>query len=506
MTETHPFINYGAAVVLAKNNLVSPDDITRQHLVAEIENGINHFRVKPDSAITNQASVKFFYCDEESGNPGKGVYLSPTILATDKNAKQVFTALKKIKSELGKARAANIDITRSITPIAGEFTNFGVNSISRGKPKTSLETASLCLITTTTHKKPSIAFKTFKKAKSEIENLAILPDLSILELTDFINLFDQMRLQSTAHLMVGNVNQKDMKPFRPKIFDGNFPNAPRSNALGVVGLLGAIGAWAKDASMISWANKVLDSLKNRPIYVVGSKKTFDTYTYNHYIIELAKENKLSSIVDSIYYAALFNQGYRNSKNRMQYQNYDMIVSRFLQLFNRPSFKDFLSYRAEYPHQLEFLFKTYFINMEKISEAVVQSARELGKWLNYAAYKVANSGIEKNAQDRNNKVREQKAKSLIEIESSIFSARSGDALIFQAITRAGRASGLDAPVEAELFMTQTSTGEISLDSAKHLLIAFSRIRNKYERPPTDTQEDETTESNETEDDDFSDAQE
>lgn len=504
-TQMHPFINYGIAVVLAKNNLVNPDNITRQHLIDEIENGINHFRVKPSLAIINQAFVKFIYCDEESGNPSKGVYLSSSVLATDKNAKQVFAALKKIKLELANAKAATIDITRSITPIAGEFANFGANSISRGKPKTNLETASFCLITTTTHKKPAIAFKTFKKAKAEIENLAILPDLSLLELVDFINLFEQMRLQSTANLMVGNVNQDDKKPFRPKIFDGNFPNAPRSNALGVVGLLGAIGTWAKNAQQISWANNVLDSLKDRPIYVLGTK-TFDTYTYNHYIIELAKENKLSSIIDSFYYTVLFNQGYRNNKNRIPYQNYDMFVSGFLQLFSRPSFKDFLSFRAEYPYQLETLFKTYFINMEKISEAVVQSARELGKWLNYAAYKVANNNIEENAQDRNNKVREQKAKSLIEIESSIFSARSGDALIFQAITRAGRASGLDAPAEAELFMTQASTGEISLESAKHLLIAFSRVRNKWEPKPNDTVGIATEESVDTEDDDFSDAQE
>ncbi|HRN46535.1 MAG TPA: type I-PGING CRISPR-associated protein Cas8c/Csp2 [Niabella sp.] len=504
-TQTHPFINYGTAIVLVRNNLANPDAITRQHLIAEIENGINHFRVKPDSVITNQASVKFIYCDEESGNPSKGIYLSSSILSTDKNAKKVFATLKKIKTDLEKTTPQSIGITKLIAPVSGEYGNFGENSISRGKPKTTLEIASLCLITKTTHKKPAIAFKTYKKAKAEIENLAILPDLSIPELADFINLFEQMRLQSTTALMVGNVNQDDKKPFRPKIFDGNFPNAPRSNALGVVGLLGAIGAWAKDAAMISWANKVLDSLKDRPIYVVGTK-TFDTYTYNHYIIELAKENKLNSIIDSIYYTVLFNQGYRNSKNRIQYQNYDMFVSRFLQLFNPPSFKDFLSFRAEYPYQLETLFKTYFINMEKISEAVVQSARELGKWLNYAAYRVANSNIDENTQERDKKVREQKAKSLIEIESSIFSARSGDALIFQAITRAGRASGLDAPAEAELFMTQASTGEISLESAKHLLIAFSRVRNKWEPKPKNTESVATEESDDAESDDFSDVQE
>ena len=106
-----------------------------------------------------------------------------------------------------------------------------------------------------------------------------------------------------------------------------------------------------------------------------------------------------------------------------------------------------------------------------------------------------------------KLRERKAKALIEIESSVFSARSGDALIFQAITRAGRASGLDAPSESELFMTQASTGEISLESAKHLLIAFSRVKNKYEpRNATAPVEVVVAEEEGTDDaDDLSDAQ-
>lgn len=502
---THPFINYGIAVVMSKNNLSSSDEITRLHLINEIDNSINHFRVKPESIVTNQSTAKFTYCNEESGNPTIGVYLAPSVLATDKSAKQVFAALKKVKEELGKDKAINIDITRSITPIAGEFGNFGVNSIGRGKPKTSIETAAYCIISTSTHHKPSIAFKTQKKEKAEIENVAIIPDLELKDLVDFIDLFEKMIDQSTENLMLGNVNTKDGKPFRPRIFEGNFPNAPRSNSLGIIALLGSIGAWAKDAELIDWAKKVLDSLENRPIYLIGTK-TFETYKYNHFIIELAKKNKLSSIIDSIYFAILYNQGIRNKSNRIEYQKFDLFVSRFLQLFNNAAFKDFLAFRAEYPHQLEILFKSYFNNMEKIPTKVVQSARELGKWLNYAAYKVADMNIEKKDPDRNNKIRELKAKSLIEIESSIFSARSGDALIFQAITRAGRASGLDAPAEAELFMTQAATGEMSLDSAKHLLIAFSRIRNKYEPKNLGSTEEKDEDQDADESEDFSDAQE
>lgn len=470
----HPFINYGKAVVLASNGLTKESSISKEMLIEEVSRLINHFRVKPDIEILDQTSVKFSYCNIEKGNPKEGVYLSPSILATDKSAGQVFSALNKLKNDLSNDKITNIDITRAISPISGEFTRFG-SAIGRGKPKSPIDIAVFCSIATSTHRKPCFSFKTIKKEKIETENQGIFPDLPIEELVDFINLFDKIRETSTEKLLIGSVNPKDKKPNRPKIFDGNFPNAPRNSSFGSISLLGAIGSWAKDASMIDWAIKVLDSLKEKPIYIVGNK-TFESFKYSHYIIELAKINKLNSIIDSLYYVVLYNQGPRSRDSRLEYQKFDLFVSRFLQLFTKPTFKDFFSFRAEYPNQIETLLKTYFINMEKIDKEVVHSARELGKWLNYAAYKVAKSNVEGNNYE---KIREQKAKALIEIESSIFSARSGDALIFQAITRAGRASGLDAPAEAELFMTKASTGEITLESAKHLLIAFSRVKNKYE---------------------------
>jgi len=505
---THPFIKYGIAVVLRENNLSNVKDITRGHLIKEIENSINHFRVKPEGLINDQKSVKFTYSNESKPQADKGIYLSPSILHIDKTSqKNMYPALLKMIEGLNDNKVNNFKITNTIAPVSAEYCSFGA-IVGRGKPSLPISDAANCIITTTTNKKPCLSYKTYIKEKGKIkpqwENMAIIPDLETEELVDFINLFEKLREQSTERLMYGLVSDKDKKPQRPRLFDGNFPNAPRSSALGIIGLLGSIGAWAKDAEMIEWTNKVLDSLKGKPIYLIGTK-TFETHKYSHFIIDLAKKNKLSSIIDSIYYTTLYNQKARNKGgDRLEYQKFDMFVARFLQLFNIPAFKDFLAFRAEYPYQLEILFKTYFVNMEKITTEVVQSARELGKWLNYAAYKVSDNNIEKNVQDRPNKVREQKAKALIEIESSVFSARSGDALVFQAITRAGRASGLDAPAEAELFMEKVSTGEVSLDSAKHLLIAFSRVRNKYE--PKSISKDEGDTDTEDSVEDFSDGQE
>ena len=77
------------------------------------------------------------------------------------------------------------------------------------------------------------------------------------------------------------------------------------------------------------------------------------------------------------------------------------------------------------------------------------------------------------------LKQRKSKVLVELESSIFAAKSPDALIAQTITRAGRLSGSDAPIEASLFMEETLCGNIDLNVAKNMLIAFSRIRTSKE---------------------------
>ena len=116
-------------------------------------------------------------------------------------------------------------------------------------------------------------------------------------------------------------------------------------------------------------------------------------------------------------------------------------------------------------------------MEKIDKEIVTSAKELGKWLNYVAYRSAQKevGTSSNWDD----LIKAKAKVLVELESSIFSAKSGDALIAHTITRAGRLSGFDAPTEVSLFMEKAASGELSLEQAKNLLIAFSRLKYKNE---------------------------
>jgi len=222
----------------------------------------------------------------------------------------------------------------------------------------------------------------------------------------------------------------------------------------------------------------LESLKDTEMYLIkyGNAKVFK---YNHYVVDLAKDGKLKTIVDSVYYSKLYNQDRRSSTNT-EYQKFDLFTSRFLQLFNHSAFKDFLAFRAEYPNEVTILFNTYFTKMEKIDTNIVTSARILGKWLNQVAYFAAKNEIKEGEPNYWENLRKMKAKVLVELESSTFSAKSGNALIAQAITRAGRLSGMDAPEGSTLFMEKTASGELPLDAAKNLLIAFSRLINKAEK--------------------------
>ncbi|GAB3571440.1 hypothetical protein GCM10027578_29680 [Spirosoma luteolum] len=500
---THPYLHYGYALFLAETNLEEGISLNENvsALIRELEKALLDFRMKPTTSFVGMRSVKFGFCDEVKGDTGNGVFLAPSVIASDKAAGNLLKScadwIADVKSEQAK-NDGKVNLNKmtkasmSSTPTSGEYLSFGATA-SRGKPALSIAENAFALLTSLTSIKPAMAYKTYSQGKTERSNTTIIPAFdSIKDTVRFVKLFKMMRaryLQQDGAMIGGVFQEKNKKgevikesPLRPKIYDGNFPHAPRSSALGPVALLGSIGAWAKEAEDTPWAIDVLESLKQAQMYVISYGKA-QSFRYNHYLVDLAKENRLSEVVDSLFYTELLNAGPRTADNRNDYQVLDLFTARFLLQFNRVSFRDFLAQRAEYPHKTSVLFTTYFDKMERVHPDVVQSAKALGRWLNYVAYRVAKDYKEDATKDD---VRKQKAKVLVELESSTFAAKSGDALIAQAITRAGRLSGMDAPEEGSLFMEQTAAGSITLDQAKNLLVAFSRLRNKYEpKDPDDS---------------------
>lgn len=496
----HPYTKYAEALVRIENGLSINDPITKAYLKIEIEKGLNSFRLSPVGAFEGKEKVGYRYLREAKGDTKLGVFLSPNVISSDMQAKNIWAESNQIEKELEKGDLSKSDYVKmSIAPVAGEFLSFTLSgSIGRGKPKASLYEIALNAISSLTTEKPVLQYRIEKKGGPDTANTCIVPDLEIIDLMDFIQLFKKMKLSKTAsELMIGDVRLSKTiayEPKRPLIYRGNFPNPPRSSALGSVALLGAIGEFAKEAEVSSLAMKVLDCLKGATMYMIkyGGASTF---SYNHHVIDLAKEGKLREIVDSVYYTHLYNEGRRKSQST-EYQKFDLFASRLLQLFNKPAFRDFLAFRAEYPFQLDLLLNTYFTKIDMIEPEIVTSARKLGRWLNQVAYFAAKREVNNGSPNYWEELRKAKSKVLIELESSTFSAKTGDALIAQAITRAGRISGMDAPDGATLFMEKTASGDLALDNAKNLLIAFSRLKNKVEikeQPKDDLSDDDTEQS-------------
>ena len=478
---THVYLKYAIALLMEEYGLQTEQEITFKEIKEELEKGLNTFSVKPIGDYCGQTKVQYGFTKEKN-DAKKYIFLAPNTITSEMKASNLYNAVCETCSEENINLLRAHDITQSEVPISGEFNRFtDKGTFQRGKSKATVFDQCLALITSTTALKPCLQYKSGAR-KISMDNTCLIPDLEISDLQNFIRLFKRIRIQKLDNsLMVGKVKcdkGKTLKyiPQRPNIFNGNFPNAPHSSALGSVALLGSIGEMTKEKDVSELAKKVLESLKDCNFYAIkyGDASVF---SFNHSIIRLAERGKLRRIVDSLYYIVLYKEGWRTTNNAFEYQKFDLFASRFLQMFNRPTFKDFLAFRAEYPYDIELMLNTYFCDMEKIDKEIVTSAKELGKWLNNVAYRSAQQEVA--TSPGWDDLIKAKAKVLVELESSIFSAKSGDALVAHTITRAGRLSGLDAPAAASLFMEEAASGELPLEQAKNLLIAFSRLKSKKE---------------------------
>jgi hypothetical protein len=157
-----------------------------------------------------------------------------------------------------------------------------------------------------------------------------------------------------------------------------------------------------------------------------------------------------------------------------------MASRFLQLYTRPAFRDFLAFRVQYDPVFLPILTDYFMSQQKIDTDIVQSARAYGSYLNSVAYHIARQEIEQNEQKEGGgtgrSIYEAKTRALAQLESAALSARRPSALFAQLNVDAGRQSNRDVPAEAERFLEATNTGDIDFDVAKDLVLAYMRLRS------------------------------
>jgi hypothetical protein len=557
---THPYSRYGLAIALREHKLPAAiaDDELRAALQFAIRVGLDNFRLRTTDLPQWGGELNFTFIPgdellknanlvQSAGLAAKGMYLHPAVVTIDGGAKDTVKNAQLLLEALDPERkkdllTSSFELSRSFAPTTAKINN---GTASQTPPKGTLLEAACTMITTLTPSKPA--------AWPGI-NTVIIPDLPLLKSDEedssdsqvtqaaaeiksparnFMNLFDAMFGADTKNLMKAKLPTKPLPaaaapkagkapkeakevptPYRrPRLHGGNYPDAPfQADAFGAVGLLGAIGRWARRAHQTPWAKQVLASLTDAPLYLVSYDRIRQV-RFGHHVVRLAQENKLADIVASLYRDTVL---YRDAEPQRRYDNptyqlFYFTAERFLQLFNPPAFADFLAHRAEYSPTLLPLFNEYFMGNLRISPEVVQSVKALGRWLNSTAYRVADQEIPKakspeEIKNRPLLVKKFKAKILVEFESAALSAETSDELLFRISTRAGRLLGSDAPAAADLFMDAVALGKdkdgggLSKEEATHLLIAYMRLRNTTRKTTDPTSESNATESSADDSDD------
>jgi hypothetical protein len=487
-------------------------------LAQAIETGLNHFRLMTTDDPAVSESLRFMKVPlaelqrdtrliQSAGLAAQGKYLSPSVVTTDGDAKGSYDNAISIVESLraGKDLRSDFVFSRSFAPTTAKINN---GKSSQAPPKGGLLEAACSAVTTLTPNKPA--------AWIEGRNTAIIPDLPLDELRDFVEMFEAMTFSNLdgdlyeARLKKPVPGQEGGKPAkrktkgqgengtrtkseykRPRIFNGNYPFAPRQAAFGPAGLLASIGRWGVEAKQTEWAERVLtyiagtEQRPGSPLYVV-SYDGISQAQFTHHVVGLATAGELSGVIDALTFDTLVLSEIEGGRrfDSTAYKMFYLMAGRFLQLFTRAAFRDFFSTRAEYAPALRPLFEVYFMQARKIPKEIVESARELGQWLNRTAFFIADSEIKSDAPDRRARVQKEKAKMLVEFESAAMSAKTPQDMLHRISTRAGRLLQQDAPAKATRYMDATASGEIDPQDALHLLVAYLRLRSeKTDSPET-----------------------
>ncbi len=524
----HPYPRYGLAAATWRGKDVTEEELPGV-LADAIEDGLESFRMETQDVPALSESLRYRSikrADLETHPEwvqGKlsevGKYLFPSVVTIDGDAKGTFeNAVEIIKSLRAGARLDSpFEFKRSFAPTVAKINN---GKASQSVPRGTLLEAACSVLATLTPNKPA--------AWVETRNTAIIPDLPLNELREFVEVFRAMQGSEEKDLMKALLPKKDAaapadatapkkrasskppKPTAPKseyrrppLYGGNYPGAPRDAAsFGAAGLLGAIGRWAVRAEkgQRETALRVLDSLDNRPMYLVN----YDGVTqvqFSHHVVGLAKQGTLADLIDIFHRDARLYTHIEEDRPRRDLPGYKLLyimTNRFLQQFNRAAFRDFLAIRAEYPAITQLLLDEYFtkaedMKAEKIDPKIVESAREMGQWLNRTAYFVAEAEteptdraerealkLEKNKARRAEfykAVQKAKAKILVEFESAVMSADTPADMLHRVSTRAGRLLQGDAPPSASAFYDAAAAGVFENPAtAQHLLIAYMRLRS------------------------------
>lgn len=511
----HFYARYGLAAALVQSNLPVSDlseEIVCKALLKIVQDARDGFRMEPSGPPIAGTSISFGTMTAKQllaalGNTAeknkmavRGRYLFPHLVSSDKSAGGLWKVTsdweeelkKKVSAKGKKSRAKFYDLKRGILPTSGDCNN-GIDDAK--PPRGDFWETACCLAATLTPLKAASYSRVPGKNPGSGTNTAILPDLNLEELHYFIGFFQVLQIAAMEERMSIGWNINTSKPYlkyrRPPLCQGNFPNAPDDGAtFGAVGLLGAIGEWAKQAPHREKAIKVLDSLQDCAIYLVSYDNTRVT-RFNHHVVALAKRGELGEIVDKFARTSQLwadtEYAYPNKKDRSFQSTYLLFhraFAQFLERFTLVSFGDFFAYRAEYPADLQLVLEEFFMNQQNTPKHILDSVRRLGQHINGVASGVAFEEVgQKRASSKEEEqrywaaYRKEKSKIFVELETGIMSAPDIEILISTLSTRVGRLLHGQFPHDAEPFITYALGGGLTLHQTKHLLISYMRLQKE-----------------------------
>ena len=518
----HPYPRYGVAATLVEQNAFL-DEMTTWQRVAElawkaIDRALLRYTLftsdDPNSETTE--TLRFDYLDEKILDPGKksgqtaanGYYLSPYVITTDGSSAATVAEARAIRDLLKKATEDDLlktqKLKRSFAPLTSKINN---GRSSMAEPKSSLLEAAFTVVATLTEFKPAAQVSVGKG----MANTTVIPDLPLVDptdssftpLIDFVQLFANLRVRKQNYELKNDdkllvkVDPKARKYRRPPLFRGNYPNAPNDGSLGAISLVAAIGAWAREGGRFShkqkdgalqeelkveFAERILDYLAERPLYVLSYEEVGQE-SYGHHLVGMALNYDLPAIVRAAHRAMPFGV---EKFDDPKYKLYKRFFDRFLQQLDRPTFRDFMAARNEYPSELTPIFIQYMETEHHLSSELIASARAYGQSLNYAAYITAKAEQQDDMKNsrRERPLSEYKNRILVQFESTILSAKTPTALLSQMGIIVGRLTGQEINEKAAVFM-ETAAGwpDSQLPLAQELITAFMRL-SSY-RPKTES---------------------
>ncbi|MCS4101880.1 hypothetical protein [Salinibacter ruber] len=420
-------------------------------LEARIRQLMGEIRVHfPDPEYPPNSEVKGHQVQELDGAPGEqvganGYFVRPHVLLGDGqlNGRYGF-----INSPLpGK------EIIQRYYPPA---TKLSVGKASASNVKKTRLFALACTVTTLTPLKAA-------RRTGDSDRGAVIPDLPLPELLSYLDLY--LDLQPSLAGPTQATTNDDGKPFLLQN-EGTFPDPPPGWTFGTLGVVAGIGSWARKNGFFDDAKPVLEALANRRVYVIDTSGTNRSETAGSHVATLAREGILRPALENAW----------KIQTNANEENVQRVLRRWLLRFNPAYFRDFLSLRATYPRSFSPLFDAYF--MPDYNPSLVSSARAAAQHINTQAYHAADgTGDTK---------RQNKQTILSSLESTLYDCDDGPELIARISVQVGRLTGADFPPDAQEFFDRTTAGELTLEEARNLLVAYMRLRGT-------ASDDEATES-------------